>query len=88
MADHQATVDKECEEIKNDLKRLGTKNSDGKISVKFGVLFDDDKVQQYYEALVGTLKAAKKKGFIAFEGQMLLKVCFLLFFFLIMVCTK
>lgn len=28
---------------------------------------------QYFEALVGTLKAARKKGFIDWKGQMLLK---------------
>lgn len=41
--------------------------------MKFGQLFDDDDVQQYYEALVGTLKSAKKRGVIDFKGQMLLK---------------
>jgi len=30
-------------------------------------------VEQYYVALVGTLKAAKKKGLIQFKGQILLK---------------
>ena len=39
----------------------------------FGDLFDDDDVCQYYEALVGTLKAAKKRGLIDYKGQMLLK---------------
>lgn len=39
----------------------------------YGVLFEDPKVEQYYEALMGTLKAAKKKGVVSFEGQMLLK---------------
>ena len=39
----------------------------------FGELFDDDLVQNYYEALVGTLKTAKKRGLIDFKGQMLLK---------------
>jgi len=59
--------------MKKDIARLGTQNSDGKYVVKFGVLFDDEFGQQYYEAIVGTLKAAKKKGFIDFKGQMLLK---------------
>ncbi|KAJ9470688.1 Protein costars [Diplonema papillatum] len=73
MANHQATVDRECEEMKKDIKRLGTQQKDGKWMVKFGPLFDDDKTQNYYEAIVGTLKAAKKKGILTFEGQMLLK---------------
>ena len=29
--------------------------------VPFGVLFDDDDVQQHYEGLAATLKAAKKR---------------------------
>eukprot|EP00512_Aurantiochytrium_limacinum_P004418 CAMPEP_0171497812 /NCGR_PEP_ID=MMETSP0958-20121227/7484_1 /TAXON_ID=87120 /ORGANISM="Aurantiochytrium limacinum, Strain ATCCMYA-1381" /LENGTH=91 /DNA_ID=CAMNT_0012032105 /DNA_START=36 /DNA_END=311 /DNA_ORIENTATION=+ len=70
---HQETVDKECEEIKKDIKRLGAKNEDGKYVVKFGVLFDDDKTQQFYEAIVGTLKAARTKGFIDWKGMILLK---------------
>ena len=31
-------------------------------------------VEQFYEALLGTLKAARKQNVIAWEGQMLLKV--------------
>ena len=52
-----------------DIRRIGDQPG----SVKFGDLFDDDEVQQYYEALVGTLKSAKKRGVIDFKGQMLLK---------------
>ena len=55
--------------------------------VKYGVLFKDDTCQQVFEvclasilwfhsdgsqALVGTLRAAKKRGIVKFEGQMLL----------------
>ena len=72
MADHMVTVERECVEIQQDIKRLG-EVKDGKYTVKFGVLYDDDKVQQYYEALVGTLKAAKKRGIISFQSQLLLK---------------
>ena len=32
-----------------------------------------DDVQNYYEALVGTLKAAKKRGLIDYKGTLLLK---------------
>jgi hypothetical protein len=53
-----------------DIKRLGEA---GVPNVKFGELFDDDDVQQYYEALVGTLKSAKKRGFIKYDGILLLK---------------
>lgn len=51
-----------------DIRRIG-----GGDECKFGALFDDDAVANYYEALVGTLKCAKKRGIIEFKGQMLLK---------------
>ena len=53
--------------------RLGSQNDEGQYVVTYGVLFDDDKTQQFYEAIVGTLKAARTKGFIDWKGQMLLK---------------
>ena len=61
-------MDEEVLQLIADIQRIG-----GSPEVKFGALFDDDEVQQYYEALVGTLKSAKKRGFINFKGQMLLK---------------
>ena len=70
---HQARVDEEIQELRRDITRIGEKGDDGVWSVKFGKLFDDEKVEQYYEAIVGTLKAAKKRGYIDFKGQMLLK---------------
>ena len=70
---HQARVDEEIQELRRDITRIGEKGDDGVWSVKFGKLFDDEKVEQFYEALVGTLKAAKKQGVIEFKGQMLLK---------------
>jgi hypothetical protein len=45
----------------------------GRTGVRFATLFDDDRCSQIFEALVGTLRAAKKRGMVAFEGQMLLK---------------
>ena len=41
--------------------------------VKFGVLFADDRCANIFEALVGTLRAAKKRKMIHFEGEMLLQ---------------
>ncbi|TTC88579.1 Protein bassoon [Bagarius yarrelli] len=52
--------------------KLG-EDADGKISVKFGVLFNDDKCANLFEALVGTLKAAKRKKIITFQGELLLQ---------------
>jgi hypothetical protein len=66
-------VDEEVEELRKDMVRLGYGNADGKYVVPFGKLFDDPKVEQFYEALLGTLKAAKKRGIVDFKGQMLLK---------------
>lgn len=63
----------EVAQIQKDIVRLGAKNGDGKFVVKYGILFDDEIGQQYYETLMGTLKAAKKRGLIDFKGQMLLK---------------
>lgn len=48
-------------------------DADGKTSVKFGVLFNDDKCANLFEALVGTLKAAKRKKVITFQGELLLQ---------------
>lgn len=63
-------LDEECEKLLSDIRRIG---EPGEPFVLFGELFDDDEVQNYYEALVGTLKSAKKRGLIEFKGQMLLK---------------
>uniref|UniRef100_A0A7S1FMX7 Costars domain-containing protein n=2 Tax=Corethron hystrix TaxID=216773 RepID=A0A7S1FMX7_9STRA len=68
---HQQLVEKsekEMIQLVKDIKRIG----DGK-SVKFGALFDDEEVQDFYEALIGTLKGARKKGYIDFPGHLLLK---------------
>jgi hypothetical protein len=63
-------LDEECDKLLSDIRRIG---EPGEPHVLFGELFDDDEVQNYYEALVGTLKSAKKRGLIEFKGQMLLK---------------
>ncbi|KAM7367662.1 hypothetical protein PAMP_013946 [Pampus punctatissimus] len=56
-----------------EIQRLGSKNADGQTSVKFGVLFNDDRCANIFEALVGTLKAAKKRKVISFQGELLLQ---------------
>lgn len=48
-------------------------DADGKLSVKFGVLFRDDKCANLFEALVGTLKAAKRRKIITYPGELLLQ---------------
>mmetsp|Transcript_9781 Transcript_9781/g.8795 ORF Transcript_9781/g.8795 Transcript_9781/m.8795 type:complete len:119 (-) Transcript_9781:150-506(-) len=66
-------VEKEIEHLITFIKKLGKKNDKGQYVVKFGTLFDDDEAQQIFEAIVGTLKAAKKRKIIKFKGQILLK---------------
>nr|XP_054110451.1 costars family protein ABRACL isoform X1 [Callithrix jacchus] len=50
-----------------------TSYADGKLSVKFGVLFRDDKCANLFEALVGTLKAAKRRKIVTYPGELLLQ---------------
>lgn len=68
-------VDHEIELLKETIKRLGEDCGDGSWRVKFGVLFHDTECANLFEALVGTLRAAKKRGLITFQGQMLLSPC-------------
>lgn len=56
-----------------EMKRLGSPNADGKTSVKFGVLFNDTRCANIFEALVGTLRAARRKKIIVFDGELLLQ---------------
>lgn len=48
-------------------------DADGKLSVKFGVLFQDDRCANLFEALVGTLKAAKRRKIVTYTGELLLQ---------------
>lgn len=66
-------VDKEVQLLIEEMKRLGEPNEEGKIVVTFGVLFHDDRCANLFEALVGTLRAAKKRGIVDYEGQLLLQ---------------
>ncbi|GFH46064.1 hypothetical protein CTEN210_02538 [Chaetoceros tenuissimus] len=70
MNEHEKRVEEEVQQLLMDIKRI---QPEGETFCAFGDLFSDEQVEQYYEALVGTLKAAKKKGLIHFKGQILLK---------------
>lgn len=63
-------LDEECQQLLVDIRRIG---KSGEPMCTFGELFEDDDVANYYEALVGTLKAAKKRKMVDFKGQLLLK---------------
>ena len=67
-------VDHEVSLLQEEIKRLGKKDEEsGKYSVEFGVLFTDDRCANLFEALVGTLRAAKRKKIVTFEGELLLQ---------------
>ncbi|KAD2106517.1 hypothetical protein E3N88_41826 [Mikania micrantha] len=66
-------VDEEIDQLKEEIKRLGYKQTDGSYKVTFGVLFHDDRCANIFEALVGTLRAAKKRKILTYDGQLLLQ---------------
>ncbi|XP_002158724.1 costars family protein ABRACL [Hydra vulgaris] len=63
----------EVELLVQEIKRLGTKNKDGQYEVLFGKIFNDTRCANIFEALVGTLRAAKRKKVVTFEGELLLQ---------------
>lgn len=65
--DHEVSLLVDC------LKRIGEAQPDGSYKTTFGKIFKDEVLEQQLESLVGTMKAAKKKGVIDFQGQMLLQ---------------
>ncbi|KAF7127498.1 hypothetical protein RHSIM_Rhsim11G0141900 [Rhododendron simsii] len=66
-------VEEEVEKLKEEIKRLGKVQDDGSYKVTFGVLFNDDRCANIFEALVGTLRAAKKRKFLTYDGELLLQ---------------
>jgi len=71
MGEASAVADAAADEAKRiceEIRRI----SNGGSSVTYGELAQDDVVEQTFEALMGTLKAARKKGLLEFEGELLL----------------
>lgn len=66
-----ATVDHEVTLLVEQIKKLGTADASGVVTCAFGVLFDA--TVDIFEALGGTLKAAKKRGIVAYDAPILLK---------------
>jgi len=66
-------VGQEVPHLIEDIKRLGSVGADGRVRVKFGVLFNDDKVGNTYESLMGVLRSGKRKKLLTFEGELLLQ---------------
>lgn len=67
---HQERMNREISQLRVDIQRIFP---EGQPFCAFGDLYDDSEVEQYYEALIGTLRSAKRRGIVLFEGQMLLK---------------
>jgi len=70
---NDSTVEHEIGLLVAALKRIGDQQSDGTYTTTFIKIFKDEVLEQQLESLVGTMKAAKKKGIIDFQGQMLLQ---------------
>ncbi|XP_056852030.1 costars family protein ST45-2-like [Raphanus sativus] len=66
-------VEEEIQKLEEEIHRLGSLQPDGSYKVTFGVLFNDDRCANIFEALVGTLRAAKKRKIVAFPGELLLQ---------------
>uniref|UniRef100_A0A2N9IAI3 Costars domain-containing protein n=1 Tax=Fagus sylvatica TaxID=28930 RepID=A0A2N9IAI3_FAGSY len=66
-------VEEEVERLREEIKRLGKLQDDASYKVTFGVLFNDDRCANIFEALVGTLRAAKKRKIVAYDGELLLQ---------------
>jgi len=73
MSGKEYSVDTEVKDLCEDIKRIGKQDGSGAYITTFGVLFVDPQVEQRYESLFGTLKAARTRGLIEFKGQLLLK---------------
>jgi len=66
----QERLNVELKQLVKDIWRVGDPTQP---HVPFGQLFDDDDVQQQYEGLAATLKAAKKRGIVTYKSPILLK---------------
>ena len=68
---NEETVAHEVRLLQEQIAKLGARGADGRFAVSFGVLFDA--TQDIFEALGGTLKAAKKRGVVDYKAPILLK---------------
>ncbi|PRP87980.1 hypothetical protein PROFUN_02717 [Planoprotostelium fungivorum] len=67
------TVTHEISLLVTAMKRMADPQPDGTYKTTFIKIFKDEVLEQQLESLVGTMKAAKKRGIIDFQGQMLLQ---------------
>lgn len=68
-------TDLDVANLQLELVRLGGhRSSKGVVAmVTFAELHDDPRCEQLFEALVGTLRAAKKRRLVTYKGELLLK---------------
>lgn len=67
-------VDHEISLLVNFIRSIGKVNSStGKYETTFGDLFGNDDVQNTFESLAGTLKAAKRRKIISYSSELLLQ---------------
>ena len=69
-----AQVEHEIGLLVNFIRSMGKENSStGKYQTTFGELFRNDDVQNTFESLAGTLKAAKRRKVISYGSELLLQ---------------
>lgn len=68
-------VDLDVANLQIELVRIGShRKREGVVAMAtFAELHDDPRCEQLFEALVGTLRAAKKRHLIDYKGELLLK---------------
>lgn len=57
-------VDHEIKLLVQEIKRLGSPNADGNISVKFGILFSDDRCANLFEGILYPLIRISVKNLV------------------------
>ena len=71
---NSAQVEHEISLLVNFIRSIGKQNSsNGKYETTFGELFHNDEVQNTFESLAGTLKAAKRRKVISYSSELLLQ---------------
>jgi len=65
-------VDEEVRLIHMHTERVSKEKGRSGMEATFGEIFSDSQVEQVFESLVGSLKAAKRRGILDFPGQLLL----------------
>ena len=69
-----AQVEHEISLLINFIRSIGKQNaSSSKYETTFGDLFRNDEVQNTFESLAGTLKAAKRRKVISYSSELLLQ---------------